>query len=68
MFCLGLYSLLKNTPLLSFQDFPERSLQRKSLNHVEKNDWDTARNLAHPEKGKDVYNMICFMRYNKCII
>ncbi|KTG32929.1 hypothetical protein cypCar_00037822, partial [Cyprinus carpio] len=42
--------LITQSPAFLDKDFPERSLQMKSLNHVEKN--DAVRNLVHPEKGK----------------
>ncbi|XP_059369658.1 guanylate cyclase soluble subunit beta-2-like [Carassius carassius] len=42
--------LITQSPAFLDKDFPERSLQTKSLNHVEKN--DTVRNLENPQKGK----------------
>ncbi|XP_016412985.1 guanylate cyclase soluble subunit beta-2-like [Sinocyclocheilus rhinocerous] len=44
--------LITQSPVPSDKDFSERSMQKKSLNHVQKNHWDTVRNFVHPEKGK----------------
>ncbi|KAK2881537.1 hypothetical protein Q8A67_018805 [Cirrhinus molitorella] len=44
--------LITQGPAFFDKDISERSLQKKSLNHVEKYHWGTVRNSVHPEEGK----------------